>query len=55
MDLNIVVPVLLFILLSPGAVLTLPPGQSRLTQVVFHAAVFGLVYYLLRRTFAKYY
>ena len=55
MDLNIVIPVLLFILLSPGVLLALPPGQSRLTQVVFHAAVFGLVYYLLRRTFPKYY
>ena len=55
MDLNVIIPVLLFVLLSPGVLLSLPPGQSRLTQVVFHAAVIGLVYYLLRRTFPKYY
>jgi hypothetical protein len=55
MDLNIVIPVLLFVLLSPGILLALPPGQPRVIQVVFHAAVFGLVYYLLRKTFPKYY
>jgi hypothetical protein len=55
MDLNIIIPVLLFVLLSPGVLLSLPPGQSRVVQVLFHAAVFGLVYYLLRKTFPKYY
>ena len=55
MDLNVIIPVLLFVLLSPGVLLSLPPGQSRLVQVVFHAAVFGLVYYFLRKTFPKYY
>jgi hypothetical protein len=55
MDLNVVIPVLLFVLLSPGVLLSLPPGQSRLVQVVTHAAVFGLVYYGLRKVFPQYY
>ena len=55
MDLNVVSPVLLFVLLSPGVLLSLPPGQSRLVQVVTHAIVFGLVYYGLRKVFPQYY
>ena len=54
-DLNVIVPVLLFVLLSPGVLLSLPPGQSLLVQVVTHAVVFGLVYTLLRTTFPQYY
>ena len=52
---NILVPVVLFVLLSPGVLLSLPPGASYLTKVLTHAAVFGLVYWLLRRTFPQYY
>ena len=55
MDLNVIVPVLLFILLSPGVLLSLPPGGSKLTVTLTHAVVFGLVYALLRRTFPQYY
>ena len=63
MDLNVVVPVVLFVLLSPGLLLTLPPlsrgvltsGQTSTTAVLVHALVFGLVYSLLRSTFPKYY
>jgi hypothetical protein len=55
MDLNVIVPVLLFILLSPGVLLSLPAGSSRLVQVVTHAAVFGVVYTLLRMVFPQYY
>ncbi len=54
-DLNIIVPVLLFILLAPGLLLSLPPGQSLLVQVLTHAAVFGIVYFALRKTFPQYY
>ena len=54
-DLNVLVPVVLFVLLSPGVLLSLPPGSSRITQVVTHAVVFGVVYWFLRRTFPQYY
>ena len=52
---NIVVPVILFILLSPGVLLSLPPGGTYITKVLTHAAVFAVVYYFLRRTFPQYY
>jgi len=55
MDLNIIIPVLLFILLTPGLFVVLPPGGSRWTQVLTHAAIFGAVYWGLRRTFPQYY
>lgn len=55
MDLNIVIPVLLFILLSPGVLLALPPGAGKTTQVLTHAVVFGAVYFGLRKTFPQYY
>lgn len=54
-DANVLVPVLLFILLSPGVILSLPPGQSHLVQVATHAAVFGAVYWGLRKVFPQYY
>lgn len=60
---NIVVPVILFILLSPGVLLTLPPmskgvfmsGQTSRMAVVVHAVVFAVVYSYLRATFPMYY
>ena len=55
LDANILVPVVLFVLLSPGVLLSLPPGAGRLTQVVTHAVVFGLVYWTLRSVFPQYY
>ena len=54
-DANVIVPVLLFVLLSPGVLLSLPPGQTHLIQVVTHAAVFGVVYTGLRMVFPQYY
>ena len=54
-DANVLVPVVLFVLLSPGVLLSLPPGQSHLVQVVTHAIVFGAVYTGLRLTFPQYY
>jgi hypothetical protein len=49
--------VLLFVLLSPGVLLTLPPvggsvfmsGKTSLTAVLVHAAVFALVLYCLKK------
>lgn len=55
LDANVLVPVVLFILLSPGVLLSLPPGAGRLTKVVTHAVVFGLVYWTLRSFFPQYY
>jgi hypothetical protein len=55
MDLNVIIPVLLFILLSPGVLLSLPPGSSRIVQVITHAVVFGAVYATLRMVFPQYY
>jgi hypothetical protein len=61
--LNVIVPVLLFILLSPGVLLTLPPlnggiwmsRQTSIASVLLHALVFLIVYAFLRKQFAKYY
>jgi hypothetical protein len=55
MDLNVIVPVLLFVLLCPGVFVSVVPGQSALIQAVVHALVFGLVYYSLRTVFPQYY
>jgi hypothetical protein len=55
MDLNIIIPMVLFVLLTPGVLVALPPGQSLLVQSVTHAVVFGAVYYGLRMTFPQYY
>ena len=55
MDLNVIIPVLLFILLSPGVLVSLPPGSGHLVQVVTHSLVFGAVYTGLRMTFPQYY
>lgn len=60
---NIIVPVILFVLLSPGVLLTIPPlskglfmsGQTSVTSVLVHAVVFALVYMFLRKTFPQYY
>ena len=60
---NVIVPVLLFIILSPGLFLTLPPlsrgvWMSRETSVVsvlVHAVVFLFIYALLRKYFAQFY
>lgn len=55
MDLNVLVPVVLFIVLAPGFLLRLPAGGSNTVVTLTHAVVFGLVYAFLRRTFPQYY
>ena len=53
---NIFVPVLLFILLSPGLLFTLPNKRSNEWEsVLAHAAIFAGVYMILRTIFAAYY
>ena len=55
LDANIIVPVILFILLTPGLLLALPPGAGLIVQTVTHAVVFGGVYWALRSFFPQYY
>jgi hypothetical protein len=60
---NIIVPVILFILLSPGFIITLPSTEkgfymsreTSIQSIFFHALVFSLIYFLLRKFFADYY
>jgi len=60
---DLVVPTVLFVLLSPGMLLTLPPssggvfmsGQTSVTAVLVHALVFAIAFALLRKTFPQYY
>jgi len=57
---NILVPVILFILLSPGLLITIPPGafvsgKTSISAVFVHAVIFAVVYAILRKVFPKYY
>ena len=60
---DLIVPALLFILLTPGVLLTLPPGsrgvfrsgQTSLIAVGVHTLVFALVFSFLRKNFANVY
>uniref|UniRef100_A0A6C0D790 Uncharacterized protein n=1 Tax=viral metagenome TaxID=1070528 RepID=A0A6C0D790_9ZZZZ len=53
---NIIVPVLLFILLTPGLLVTLPNKKSELwIQSLTHAAIFALIYIVLNVVFSAYY
>jgi hypothetical protein len=60
---NILIPALLFILLSPGLLLTLPPTakgiwmsrETSIPAILVHALVFAVVYFALRKYFAEYY
>jgi hypothetical protein len=41
--------VVLFFLLTPGVLLSLPSGGSLMTKAAFHAIVFGIIYHLTHR------
>jgi len=41
---------LLFVILTPGVLITLPPNSSRLTVAVVHGVVFALVYHFTHKT-----
>ena len=43
----------LFFVLTPGVVLSLPPGGSRMTVALTHAVVFGVVWCLTHRMVLK--
>jgi len=60
---DLIVPAILFVLLTPGVLLTLPPGsrgvfmsgQSSPAAVAVHTLVYALVFSFMRGQFAKYY
>ena len=60
---DLVVTTVLFLVLSPGMLLTLPPGskgvfmsgQTSPASALVHTVVFALVFALLRKQFPKYY
>lgn len=57
---DLIVPALLFILLSPGVLVTIPPGSfmsgtTSISAVAVHTIVFAIVFGFLRSTFPKYY
>jgi hypothetical protein len=60
---DLIVPAILFILLSPGLLLTLPPSsggifmsrQTSVTAIVVHAIVFTVIFAGLRKVFPKFY
>jgi len=56
---DLVVPMTLFVLLSPGMLLSLPPGgepgSTTMTKVLVHALVFSLIFALLRYKFPQFY
>jgi len=44
----------LFFVLTPGVLLSLPPGGSKVAVAATHAAVFGLVFYLSHKKVMNY-
>ncbi len=60
---DLLVPTLLFVLLSPGMVVTLPPGKgglfssghTSLEAILSHTLVFAVIFALLRKTFPQFY
>ena len=60
---DILVPLALYVLLTPGVLLTIPPGskglfmsgQTSTPAVAVHTLVFAVVFALLRKQFASYY
>jgi hypothetical protein len=53
---NLLVPAVLFVLLVPGVLVTLPSeANTRVEQALTHAAVFIVAYGVLRQVFAQFY
>jgi hypothetical protein len=60
---DLIVTTTLFLALSPGMLLTIPPGsggllrsgQTSVSASITHAVVFAVVFALLRRSFPSYY
>jgi hypothetical protein len=45
---------LLFVLLTPGLLLRIPPGGSKLTVAIVHGLVFALVYHFTHKMVWRY-
>ena len=43
-----IIPVILFFLLTPGILVSLPPGGSKYLVALVHALVFGLILWFLK-------
>lgn len=52
---DLVVPALLFVLLTPGVLLAIPGGAGKGLQVGVHTLVFAILFALLRSFFPQYY
>lgn len=56
---DLVVPLVLFALLSPGMLVSLPPGgepgSTSMTKVLVHTIVFAVIFALLRYKFPQFY
>lgn len=60
---DLIVTTALFIILSPGLLLTLPPGgggvlmsgQTSMQSIILHTLVFAVVFALLRKQFPQFY
>lgn len=50
---KVLIPTVLFALLSPGLLLSLPSGQSPIVQVGFHALVMVLAYWVIAKFIVK--
>ena len=60
---DLIVPAVLFVLLTPGVLLTIPPGnkgvfmsgQSSMLAVGVHTLLYALLFSFMRKSFAQYY
>jgi hypothetical protein len=52
---DLVVPAVLFVMLTPGVLLTIPPGSHGPLPVGVHTLVFAVVFATLRSTFPQVY
>ena len=48
-SLNLLYLAVLFFVLTPGVLVSLPPGGSKLTVAIVHAVVFALVYHFTHK------
>ena len=52
---DLVVPAILFVLLTPGLLVTLPPGGTVMEATAVHTLVFAIVFASLRGLFPQFY
>lgn len=52
---DLIVPVVLFIALTPGVIMTLPGDTHHAIAVAVHALIFSIIFALMRGQFPQYY